>query len=420
MKTFSSLQLFSSQLIPKTRPEIELLLCCARTQIDLITKKRIQTLVKQEIDWSYLIKTSAHHGVMPLLYYSLNAICPEDVPTAIFSQLRNFFHRNAQHNLSLAKELMDLLNLFKEHNISAIPYKGPVLALLLYKNLALRQISDLDIIVHKKDILKIKELLMSEDYQPLLILERNNEYLSEYGITDELESEFLRSPSQFNYKFKPNKDKIAFLEIHWTLAGQESFLSMDSNWWWNSVHSVSFANTTILSFSPENLLLILCINAMKDQWRSLKGVCDVAELLQLHPKMNWEFVFKQASEIRIERILLLGLFLAQNLFKSEIPNSVLQRIKTDPVSKLYGEKVCQQMFAGTENLQGILENFLFRLLREPSLQKMTSKGYLVGQFCRLVMTPTEEDISYLSLPKSLSFLYYLVRPIRLAQKHGSL
>jgi hypothetical protein len=90
------------------------------------------------------------------LYQSLNTTCPEAVPKANLAQLRNYFHANAQRNLFLTQELLKLLTLFKTNGISAIPYKGPVLAVAVYGNLALRQFGDLDILVHKRDVLRAK------------------------------------------------------------------------------------------------------------------------------------------------------------------------------------------------------------------------------------------------------------------------
>jgi hypothetical protein len=124
----------------------ELLLYCAQTPIDSEIAERIRTLLQQDIDWAYLIQTAAQHGVMPLLYQSLNTTCPEAVPKANLAQLRNYFHTNAQRNLFLTKELLKLLTLFETHSIPAIPFKGPVLAVSAYGNLSLRQISDLDIL----------------------------------------------------------------------------------------------------------------------------------------------------------------------------------------------------------------------------------------------------------------------------------
>ena len=78
-----------------TRSEIELLFCCARTHTDSETAKRIRTLLQQDIDWAYLIQTAAQHGIIPILYQSLNPTCPEAVPNANLALLQNYFHTNA-------------------------------------------------------------------------------------------------------------------------------------------------------------------------------------------------------------------------------------------------------------------------------------------------------------------------------------
>ncbi|MBE9038107.1 nucleotidyltransferase family protein [aff. Roholtiella sp. LEGE 12411] len=107
--------------------EIELLLCCSRSHIVPETVERIKTLLQQDIDWTYLIQTAASQGVIPLLYQSLKATCSEAVPEIILTQLRSYYHTNAVHNLLLTQELLKLLELLKEHDIYAIPFKGPYL-----------------------------------------------------------------------------------------------------------------------------------------------------------------------------------------------------------------------------------------------------------------------------------------------------
>jgi len=134
-----------------TRSEVELLFCCTRTHIDSEIAERIRTLLQQNIDWAYLIQTAAQHGVMPLLYQSLNTTCPKAVPKTNLAQLRDYFHSNAFHNLFLTKELLKILTLFESHSIPAISFKGLVLAVSAYGNLSLRQISDLDILVRERD-----------------------------------------------------------------------------------------------------------------------------------------------------------------------------------------------------------------------------------------------------------------------------
>jgi hypothetical protein len=76
-----------SRLLPEvvaaeTRPEIQLLLCCARTDVDPERAEQIRALLGGAIDWTYLMQTALQHRVMPLLYWNLHNTCPEAVPTS--------------------------------------------------------------------------------------------------------------------------------------------------------------------------------------------------------------------------------------------------------------------------------------------------------------------------------------------------
>jgi Uncharacterised nucleotidyltransferase len=122
-----------------TRPEVELLLCCARISSPSERAAQIRAELRKEIDWTNLLRRARTRGIILLLYWRLSKTCSEAVPTTVLDRLRGDFHANSLRNLSLAKELLKLLNLVEAQGITAIPYKGPALAAFAYGNLALRQ-----------------------------------------------------------------------------------------------------------------------------------------------------------------------------------------------------------------------------------------------------------------------------------------
>jgi hypothetical protein len=65
--------------------------------------------------------------------------------------LRARFEEIARKNLRFTAELIRILNCLESHGIAAIPFKGPTLAESVYGNLALREFSDLDILVRQSD-----------------------------------------------------------------------------------------------------------------------------------------------------------------------------------------------------------------------------------------------------------------------------
>ena len=103
------------------------------------SRKHIEGVVSQDIDWEKVIQTAVDHRVMPLLYQSLHTFCPKAVPKIILHRLQELFRSNATRNLFLVSELLKLLKLLESHGIGAIAFKGPVLAVYAYGNLSLRQ-----------------------------------------------------------------------------------------------------------------------------------------------------------------------------------------------------------------------------------------------------------------------------------------
>ena len=111
------------------------------------------------------MEIAAYHGTIPLLYQSLKTTGKEAIPKKVLTQLQNHYHTNASRNLFLSHELLNILNFFEAHKIRAIPFKGLVLAISIYGNLAMRQFSDLDILVKQEDVVKAQELLIAQKYK---------------------------------------------------------------------------------------------------------------------------------------------------------------------------------------------------------------------------------------------------------------
>lgn len=312
------------------RPEIELLVCCVRPQVDDAISDRITALVQEKIDWEYLIQTAHGHGVISLLYTRLNTICLHAIPDFALNRLRSIFGAIAGRNLFLTGELVKLLNLFKEQGIVAVPYKGPVLASLIYGNVALRQFCDLDIIVQAQDIFAVKKLLLAQGYRPKV------------EMTYAQEIAYLQAKTEHTYDFI-HDDKGIFLEIHWRIA-PKYITPIEPKHLWQDLEPFSLAGTTVCYLPLEDWLPILCVHGSRHMWERLSWLCDIATLVHKHPDLNWEKVLKQASAFGCRRILFLGLFLAHDLFGVVLPAEIWQQVKAEPLVSAIAPQVYNQLF----------------------------------------------------------------------------
>ena len=143
----------------RARAEDRLILACARAVVESEEAEQIRALVRQEIDWSYLIRKASRNGVMPLVCLNLINTCPELMPGEVLDSCTSYWREQARQNLVQTAALIKLLRLLDSHNVIALPFKGPSLAAYAYGNLSLRQFCDLDILVRKRDLKRIVNLL---------------------------------------------------------------------------------------------------------------------------------------------------------------------------------------------------------------------------------------------------------------------
>jgi hypothetical protein len=356
---------------------------------------RIKTLLRKKVEWDFLFRVALQHGITPLLYWHLNAVCPDTVPAPMLHQLRNHFDANAKHNLLLMGELLKLLDQFQKNGISAISFKGPFLAKEIYGNLALRVFCDLDILVHKEDLDKTKELLVSKGYKPC------------FSYTRAQEVAHLESGHAYTFV---RGDGQVHVDLHWRITQSQYFFAIDPESLWARSELVAVAGKSIRKPASEDLLLILCLHGAKHCWERLGWICDVAEIIASDRKIDLPSVLVRADRIRSRRVLLLGLLLARDLLGATLPKKIVERINVDQKLKTTARQVFRHLFSQQPALlREVRRGYLYLKMREGLRHKMPYFFYSL----RKTMTPNRKDEELLPLPAILAPLHYFFRPLRL-------
>jgi hypothetical protein len=332
--------------VAEMRPEIQLLLCCARTHVDSERAEEMKTLLRGDIDWAFVHQTALQHRVIPLLYWNLHATCPEAVPETILDQLQRSFRAITMRNLFLVRELLTLLSMLEAHGITAIPYKGPVLTTSVYGSLALRQFKDLDILVRERDAARAKDLLLSQGYR------------LQHRTSATYEALFRRFRQTYDLM---REDDQVLVELHWNIISWPVFFPATSMSLWEHRERVSLADRPVWTLAPEDVLALLCVHGAKHHWERLAMICDVAELVRTYPELNWQRVLEQTSRLGGVRMLYLGLFLAHDLLGATVPEDIRRQMHADPVVRSLADRVRGWLFAGPDNLLRTLQQHAFYL-----------------------------------------------------------
>jgi hypothetical protein len=381
----------------KIRAEKGLLLCCTRTRVDPARAERIRVLASGELDWPYLYAAAVEHGVAALLYWHLRATCPEAVPTPWMEQLEAAFRQNVRRNLRLSAELFGILESFRAGGVAAIPYKGPVLAEQAYGNLAFRQFADLDIVVRQRDVATAHALLTALGYR------------ADVDVQTVAQAAEGKIPGQYQFT-REVRQSIVELHTEGTLRYFPTPLDLDGLS--RRLEPVQLAGREILTFSIEDALPILCVHGSKHFWERLSWIADIAELAQAPQGVDWEVAVRRARELGAERMLFLGLHLANGLLDAPLPEEIRERVRGDPGIGRLAEQVRGQFVSKTRELPGAVQRAMFRVRMRGNV--LDGLRYLV----RLATAPTEEDWSGVRLGGRFWLLSAVLRPFRLLRKYG--
>ncbi len=310
-RTFLHGQRMPCQGVTQMHAEGRLLVLCARTTISEFLRVEVADLVSEAIDWDMVWRLSRAHGVAPLVYRNLSAICPATVPAVIHEAFRRHIQATVLLNTLLAKELVMVVDALAAAGVRAIPFKGVTLAQTAYGDFSLRECADLDLIVDQAFIPQARQVLWSKGYQ-----------LTSQDMGDGQESD---EP----YHFFQNKNGIVAVDLQWVMARPHFGFRLDRSVFWDRLKPVHLPTKTVMGLCPEDLLIVLCVHGSKHAWEQLKWVCDVAELVRRRPALDWSRILFQAGEWRCRRMVLLGLAMARNMFDIVLPRTVLHAIEGD-------------------------------------------------------------------------------------------
>jgi hypothetical protein len=374
--------------------EADLVKACAATVMAEDRRAIIRSLLGECPDWVYVIEVCQAHGVSSLICFNLEASAPDLVPREIREVLQARFRANACRNLFLTQELLALVQEFRESDIEVIPFKGPLLAITAYGNVALREFLDLDILVQKENLCRARELLAARGYRSPA-----GQFTDGY-LTSQLGCDHIRA------------DGRVALELHWNLLQKWLGFHVDLEAIWAAPRKIKIGRVPVLVLPADITLLHLCAHGAKHCWSRLCWVVDIAEVLRDRPELNWEKLLALAESSGCRRTLFIGLHLSKNLLGASIPEPVWGRIMQDKSAVSLARNLGEQMFihrnAAAHNRLGWGRDWFHLRTKE----RWREKGIYLCQMARIALQPSIKDRHWICLPRWLDWLYVVLRPIR--------
>jgi hypothetical protein len=135
--------------LPKQRARQCLLLCARSDRGGATASADLASLLRQGIDWPYLLTLGGQHRLLPLAFEGLRRY---PVPPDVLAQLRDAYHANLRHSLRLEAGLEEAVAALHVAGIEPIVLKGGALAGTVYADPGLRPMVDLDLLVPMQEM----------------------------------------------------------------------------------------------------------------------------------------------------------------------------------------------------------------------------------------------------------------------------
>lgn len=280
-----------------------------------------------------LVEAAAVHNVVPLLGQAVEG-GEIDLSTESRNWIHAVRHATRAHARFFVDELICILGRFAEQSIPVLCYKGPVMGQLVYSQPGLRPCRDLDLLVPPDQVDRTREVLREDGYR----------CVPENKWRQSIEFFFKR---QYHY----SKGEFTFaVDVHTRPVTVEHTFNVCVDELLGRSQDISIYGKPIPTLDAVDHLILACYHGGKEGWSRLSRIVDVAGLLAHDPGLDFHRLSDRIHELRVGRVVKLGLFLAHELFDTPVqaplrshiqnPDPAMRRLASDLMNQLvYGETV---------------------------------------------------------------------------------
>ncbi|WP_163193899.1 nucleotidyltransferase domain-containing protein [Clostridium thermarum] len=263
-------------------------------------KTSAKNISKKDLHW--LIKEVKAHNIQGLVYCGIDNIqYLESIDKELIDSCRKDVFVGGILQIQHINQLKKVFLEFNNNRIPVIALKGIFLR-NFYPRPEQRTMCDADILVHKEDLQRVRELL------------------TRLGYTESEDS----TPAHISFQH----ERYLPIEVHWSLFDSRYFrtASMLQDEVWQRAEIKQIDEVQVLSLCPEDFLLHLCVHMaihMRSSGFGLRQLCDVTQFIRAARwSIDWPHFQKIIKESNIERFCLSILKACEKLFHLDLPSEL--------------------------------------------------------------------------------------------------
>lgn len=288
-------------------------------QLGALLTSRTSEPARSESQWNELVASAVRERVAAALAHVV--LEDDDVPENARRELASALYNTGACNLLLYRELARVLEESATHDETSAPIllKGGALASTVYADIALRPMSDLDLLIRRDELPAWKDCLSRLGYQP---------------ASPEM-AKGLAEAVHYQLAYRGGPDGDVVIELHWNLvAGDADWRAPDVDWFWHQsvpwpgIEDLGCPGT--LQLTPLANVLYLSAHAMLQHGGArarLVWLYDIHLVVERSAdSIDWRHVIDQARDFRWDAAVARALERCHELFGTVVPETVVDEL----------------------------------------------------------------------------------------------
>lgn len=372
-------------------PQDQIILLSAKIQPSAEELKLLDTQLALVADWDKVVLNVIERGMGPLFYTKLSKLSNHTfIPTVNKEQLKQAYYKTLTRGMRMYAVFSKAVEALQTNGIKVVVLKGAYLAEKLYGDIALRQFSDIDLLVKKEDGEKCIDILDQMGFKPF----GNSVY------------DIIREQIGIVHYLPMVLDGVS-IEIHINLHLRKKKYNIRVNEFIDSAIPTIISGVKIQALNTYDLLIHLCVHLDTHFVRGgiqFNGFSDIVNVLDIYGhEINWSSFVEECRHHECEKVVLKYIFIAYKYFNVNIPEYIVKEYESSLLES--DEKLFLNYLRGFRGKLDYSANTHWQIVRNIKGFKNKLNYFLP------VVFPTKEFMiqAYAKKNHSLYWLYYPVR-----------
>ena len=329
-------------------PEDTLLLECTQRDSSHFKSIHFSESVSAITQWDVFVHNAITNRLAPIVFRAFSAMNDSSaIPQPVLDELQKHYYRSLSKNTVLYDYAKIIISKWNDLGIRAIILKGIFLADSVYEDIAIRQLSDIDILVPVQDAEKCAAILLEMGF-----------------VYDNslVKSDFMKQTKDNKHLPMLVKNGIG-IEIHTSLFITDSIFHIPIPDFYQHSKQFIVADFPVLAFEANYQLLHICMHLDEhfvDANIHFIAYVDILWFVQKYKEaIDWSAFDEMCASYNCVSNVYVHLYLCHKYLKAPIPESIIEKAKSycEPYKEVFfvNHLQCNNQFAVKKRNRNITE-----------------------------------------------------------------